>query len=167
MGAISAATLSQRTASRTGAIVGCGRTNQASARSSWSSASATERRSLVCSPPKSRHSISSAPGSPGAPKSMRRRQRVERASWPVHDAPDQPPRGLQSRGRDLHEQCRVLFRSHASGRDRAPPSSRRPVPCSLRARERLAEDYRRDPNGSQVDLVVALAMRNKPSVDFC
>src|SRR5712671_931898 len=29
------------------------------------------------------------------------------------------------------------------------------------------EDHRRDPNGSQVDRVVALAMRNKPSVDFC
>ena len=28
------------------------------------------------------------------------------------------------------------------------------------------EDHRRDPNGSQVDRVVALAMRNKPSVDF-
>jgi hypothetical protein len=29
------------------------------------------------------------------------------------------------------------------------------------------EDHRRDPNGIQVDRVVALAMRNKPSVDFC
>jgi transposase-like protein len=29
------------------------------------------------------------------------------------------------------------------------------------------EDHRRDPNGSQVDRVVALAMRSKPSVDFC
>jgi hypothetical protein len=29
------------------------------------------------------------------------------------------------------------------------------------------EDHRRDSNGSQVDRVVALAMRNKPSVDFC
>ena len=29
------------------------------------------------------------------------------------------------------------------------------------------EDHRRDPNGSQVDRVVTLAMRNKPSVDFC
>jgi transposase-like protein len=29
------------------------------------------------------------------------------------------------------------------------------------------EDHRKDPNGAQVDLVVALAMRNKPSVDFC
>src|SRR5947209_19481671 len=29
------------------------------------------------------------------------------------------------------------------------------------------EDHRRDPNGAQVDRVVALAMRNKPSVDFC
>jgi hypothetical protein len=29
------------------------------------------------------------------------------------------------------------------------------------------EDHRRDPNGVQVDLVVALAMRNKPSGDFC
>src|ERR1700737_1609552 len=29
------------------------------------------------------------------------------------------------------------------------------------------EDHRRDPNGNQVDRVVALAMRNKPSVDFC
>jgi len=29
------------------------------------------------------------------------------------------------------------------------------------------EDHRRDPNGVQVDRVVALAMRNKPSVDFC
>ena len=29
------------------------------------------------------------------------------------------------------------------------------------------EDHRRDPNGSQVDRVVALAMRNRPSVDFC
>src|SRR5205807_4018402 len=29
------------------------------------------------------------------------------------------------------------------------------------------EDHRRDPNGTQVDRVVALAMRNKPSVDFC
>jgi transposase-like protein len=29
------------------------------------------------------------------------------------------------------------------------------------------EDHRRDPNGFQVDRVVALAMRNKPSVDFC
>src|SRR5712671_6249895 len=28
------------------------------------------------------------------------------------------------------------------------------------------EDHRRDPNGVQVDRVVALAMRNKPSVDF-
>jgi transposase-like protein len=29
------------------------------------------------------------------------------------------------------------------------------------------EDHRRDHNGAQVDRVVALAMRNKPSVDFC
>jgi hypothetical protein len=29
------------------------------------------------------------------------------------------------------------------------------------------EDHRKDPNGFQVDRVVALAMRNKPSVDFC
>jgi hypothetical protein len=29
------------------------------------------------------------------------------------------------------------------------------------------EDHRRDPNGSQVDRLAALAMRNKPSVDFC
>ena len=29
------------------------------------------------------------------------------------------------------------------------------------------EDHRRDPNGNQVDRIVALAMRNKPSVDFC
>ena len=29
------------------------------------------------------------------------------------------------------------------------------------------EDHRRDPNGSQVDRIVALAMANKPSVDFC
>jgi transposase-like protein len=29
------------------------------------------------------------------------------------------------------------------------------------------EDHRKDPNGIQVDRVVALAMRNKPSVDFC
>jgi hypothetical protein len=29
------------------------------------------------------------------------------------------------------------------------------------------EDHRKDPNGSQVDRVVALAMKNKPSVDFC
>jgi transposase-like protein len=29
------------------------------------------------------------------------------------------------------------------------------------------EDHRRELNGSQVDRVVALAMRNKPSVDFC
>jgi hypothetical protein len=29
------------------------------------------------------------------------------------------------------------------------------------------EDHRKDPNGSQVDRVVALVMRNKPSVDFC
>ncbi len=29
------------------------------------------------------------------------------------------------------------------------------------------EDHRRDPNGTQVDRIVALAMHNKPSVDFC
>ena len=29
------------------------------------------------------------------------------------------------------------------------------------------EDHRRDSNGAQVDRVVALVMRNKPSVDFC
>jgi len=29
------------------------------------------------------------------------------------------------------------------------------------------EDHRRDPNGSQVDRIAALAMANKPSVDFC
>src|SRR6202047_4339781 len=29
------------------------------------------------------------------------------------------------------------------------------------------EDHRKEPNGVQVDRVVALAMRNKPSVDFC
>jgi transposase-like protein len=29
------------------------------------------------------------------------------------------------------------------------------------------EDHRRDPNGFQVDRVAMLAMRNKPSVDFC
>jgi transposase-like protein len=29
------------------------------------------------------------------------------------------------------------------------------------------EDHRKDPNGVQVDRVIALAMRNKPSVDFC
>jgi hypothetical protein len=29
------------------------------------------------------------------------------------------------------------------------------------------EDHRRDSNGTQVDCVALLAMRNKPSVDFC
>jgi hypothetical protein len=29
------------------------------------------------------------------------------------------------------------------------------------------EDHRHDPNGFQIDRVAALAMRNKPSVDFC
>lgn len=29
------------------------------------------------------------------------------------------------------------------------------------------EDHRRDPNGSQVDRIVVLAMTNKPSIDFC
>jgi transposase-like protein len=29
------------------------------------------------------------------------------------------------------------------------------------------EDHRKDPNGFQVDLVASLAMRSKPSVDFC
>src|SRR4051794_8520882 len=29
------------------------------------------------------------------------------------------------------------------------------------------ENYRRAPNGAQVDRIVALAMHNKPSVDFC
>jgi hypothetical protein len=29
------------------------------------------------------------------------------------------------------------------------------------------EDHRKEPNGAQVDRVVALAMRSKPSVDFC
>jgi len=29
------------------------------------------------------------------------------------------------------------------------------------------EDHKREPNGSQVDRIVALAMANKPSVDFC
>jgi hypothetical protein len=29
------------------------------------------------------------------------------------------------------------------------------------------EDHRHDPNGAQVDRIIALAMRNKPSVDFC
>jgi transposase-like protein len=29
------------------------------------------------------------------------------------------------------------------------------------------EDHRKDPNGSQVDRIVALAMHGKPSVDFC
>jgi hypothetical protein len=29
------------------------------------------------------------------------------------------------------------------------------------------EGHRRDPNGFQVDRVVALVMKNKPSVDLC
>jgi hypothetical protein len=29
------------------------------------------------------------------------------------------------------------------------------------------EDHKRDPNGSQVDRIIALAMLNKPSIDFC
>ena len=29
------------------------------------------------------------------------------------------------------------------------------------------ENYRRSANGTQVDRIVALAMRNKPSIDFC
>jgi hypothetical protein len=29
------------------------------------------------------------------------------------------------------------------------------------------EDHKREPNGAQVDWIVALAMANKPSVDFC
>jgi transposase-like protein len=29
------------------------------------------------------------------------------------------------------------------------------------------EDHRKDPNSSQVDRIIALAMQNKPSVDFC
>ena len=29
------------------------------------------------------------------------------------------------------------------------------------------EDHKREANGSQVDRIVALAMGNKPSVDFC
>lgn len=29
------------------------------------------------------------------------------------------------------------------------------------------EDHRKDPNGFQVDRVIVLVMRNRPSVDFC
>jgi len=52
MAATSAATLSQRTASRTAAIVGYGRTNLASARSWSSSANATARHFPACSLPR-------------------------------------------------------------------------------------------------------------------
>jgi hypothetical protein len=42
-------------------------------------------------------------------------------------------------------------------------------PYLIRFAQEMAwrEDHRRDPNGSQVDRVVALVMKNKPSVDFC
>jgi hypothetical protein len=42
-------------------------------------------------------------------------------------------------------------------------------PYLIRFAQEMAwrEDHRRDPNGPQVDRVVALAMRNKPNVDFC
>src|SRR5690348_4219926 len=42
-------------------------------------------------------------------------------------------------------------------------------PYLIRFAQEMAwrEDHRKDPNGFQVDRVVALAMQNKPSVDFC
>jgi transposase-like protein len=42
-------------------------------------------------------------------------------------------------------------------------------PYLIRFAQEMAwrEDHRRDSNGSQVDRVVALVMKNKPSVDFC
>jgi transposase-like protein len=42
-------------------------------------------------------------------------------------------------------------------------------PYLIRFAQEMAwrEDHRKDPNGFQVDRVVALAMRNRPSVDFC
>jgi ISXO2-like transposase domain len=42
-------------------------------------------------------------------------------------------------------------------------------PYLIRFAQEIAwrEDHRKDPNGFQVDRVVALVMRNKPSVDFC
>jgi hypothetical protein len=42
-------------------------------------------------------------------------------------------------------------------------------PYLIRFAQEMAwrEDHRKDPNGFQVDRVVALTMRNKPSVDFC
>jgi ISXO2 transposase-like protein len=42
-------------------------------------------------------------------------------------------------------------------------------PYLIRFAQEMAwrEDHRKDPNGSQVDRVVTLAMRNRPSLDFC
>jgi transposase-like protein len=42
-------------------------------------------------------------------------------------------------------------------------------PYLIRFAQEMAwrEDHRKDPNGFQVDRVVALVMKNKPSVDFC
>jgi hypothetical protein len=42
-------------------------------------------------------------------------------------------------------------------------------PYLIRFAQEMAwrEDHRRDSNGAQVYRVVALVMRNKPSVDFC
>ena len=34
-------------------------------------------------------------------------------------------------------------------------------------RDRFREDHKREANGVQVDRIIALAMMNKPSIDFC
>ena len=61
-------------------------------------------------------------------------ERMERASCSVHVAPDQSPRGLQSRRRHPQQQCRIVFWPHAPHRDRAPSSPRGSVSHPFRAR---------------------------------
>jgi hypothetical protein len=97
----------------------------------------------------------------------RRGQRVERSARPLHDAPDQPSGSVQSRRRRPQQQRRIVFQPHASGGNRPPSSSRWPYLIRFPQEASWREDHRKDPNGVQVDRVVALAMRSKPSVYFC
>jgi hypothetical protein len=52
---------------------------------------------------------------------------------------------------------------------RASLAQRRAGPYLIRFAQEAAwrEDHRKEPNGFQVDRVVAIVMKNKPSVDYC
>ncbi len=84
----------------------------------------------------------------------------------IRNEEDQPPARLQPGWRD-DELGRIILLADASGRDRtsSPPAG---TDLARYAQESAwRENHHRDPNGFQVRLATGLALKARPSVDFC